>query len=151
MLKVDIVTPKDVQLKYKDLNFPFIFGNVNVEPDMLTEKMLADAKLRNRKFPYACKSLKFNANEVVLTTPLLKFYLSYGLVITKVHWAMQFLPDQKPFCKFIDEMVKIRINAVGNNKPLGGRAKFTMNSCIGRVMINLYHFLNLTKNCIQIH
>ena len=134
MLKVDITTPIHVQEKFKALNFPFIFGHVFVEAEMLTTKILADAQQMNRKFPYACKSLKFNAKEIVLTTPLLQFYLSLGMEVTFVHWAMQFLPEQKPFRKFIDEMVKIRINAVGNNKPLGDRAKFTMNSCIGKVI-----------------
>ena len=50
--------------------------------------MLADAKKRKRKFPYPCKSMKFNAKEIVLTTPLLKFYLSHGLKVTNVYWGM---------------------------------------------------------------
>ena len=102
---------------------------------MLTQNVLYDAMKLKRKFPYTCKSMKFDAVDIVLTTPLLVFYLSWGLEVTNVHWAMQFLPGQQPFRQFIDEIVKIRIAAVGNNKPLGDRAKFTMNSCIGTVKI----------------
>lgn len=130
-MKVDIITPKHIQSKYQNINFPFIFGKIEVTPEMLNPKILDQAK--NRKFPYECKSMKFNAENMILATPLLKYYLSLGLQVTNVHWAMQFLSDQKPFCGFIDKMVQIRINAVGNNKPLGERAKFTMNSSIGKV------------------
>jgi hypothetical protein len=102
---------------------------------MLTPKMIEDAKKLKREFPYSCKSMKFNAKAIVLTTPLLNFYLSIGLKVTNVYWGMQFLSNQKPFRRFISEMVKIRIGAVGTNKPLGDRAKFTMNSCIGKSYI----------------
>jgi hypothetical protein len=141
------LTPKVIQSQYKDLNFPFIFGKIDVTQDMLNDQMLDNAVKLKRKFPYTCKSMKFNAQNVVLTTPLLKFYLSRGLKVTNVYWAMQFLPEEKPFCRFIDEMVKIRINAVGKNKPLGDRAKFTMNSCIGKVKTyEIYDILDIFLN-----
>ena len=134
-MKVDIFTPVHIQAKYKNINFPFIFGRIEVTPEMLDQKVLNSAKKLNRKFPNTCKSMKYNAKNIILTTPLLKFYLSLGLEVANVHWAMQFLSGQRPFRRFIDEMVKIRISAVGHNKPLGDRAKFTMNSCIGKVQL----------------
>ena len=46
-------------------------------------------------------------------------------------WAIQYI-EGSPFSKFVKDMVEISIAAYGNNGPLGDRAKFTLNSCVGR-------------------
>ena len=38
----------------------------------------------------------------------------------------------KPFEKFVNDLVEIRIASLGVNEALGTRAKFIMNSCVGR-------------------
>ena len=113
------------------MNFPFIFQPIEVNEDMLSENLLAQAKKNNRKFPYKCMSLTYNAKNFIVATPLLKFYMGIGMRVNKVHWAMEYVPT-KPFQKFVKEMVDIRIRSVGNNPSLGDRAKFTLNSCVGR-------------------
>jgi hypothetical protein len=136
-MKVDVVTPKIIQDKYEDLGFPFIFSRAEITEDMLSQKMLENAKLVGKKFPYECMTLVHNAKNQVLATPMIRFYLEIGMKITNVEWAIQYIRGDKPFKKFIDSMVKVRINSFGANKPLGDRAKFTMNSCIGRFGMNL--------------
>ena len=48
-----------------------------------------------------------------------------------------FFIQEAPFSKFVSDLVDVRVNAVGNNAPLGDRAKFAMNSAIGRFGLNL--------------
>ena len=68
-----------------DLNFPPIFQHVEVTQDMLCEKFKQFAQSCNMKFPLEKQlSLTFNANEIILTTPTLKYYLDNGLIIKKM-------------------------------------------------------------------
>jgi len=132
ILKVDIKSPPEVVEKYKRLNFPFIFRNLEISESMLSETILKLAKENNRKFPQTCITLTYNANDFIVTTPLLQFYLQLGMVVTNVYWAIQYVPT-KPFEKFVKELVEVRIQSVITENPsLGDRAKFTLNSCVGR-------------------
>ena len=65
-------------------------------------------------------SLCYHANEIIIASPLLKFYLSIGMKASNVQWATQYSRAQ-PFKPFVEELVEVRINAVGKNKPLGDR------------------------------
>ena len=147
IVKVDLRTPVAVIDKYKHLNFPLIFGEAQITEDMLSKsvaKQVSDAKV---KLPYKCMTLKWNADAIILTTPLLQFYLSIGMEISNLQWALQY-HETKPFKHFVQEMVDIRISSYGKNKPLGDRAKFTLNSCCGRFGMNLTKHRN-TRYALQ--
>ena len=94
------------------------------------------AKEGNRKFPVEALCLTWNAENFLGVTPLLKFYLNIGIKITKIHYAVNYTRG-RPFKKFVDDMVAVRVAAVGKNDPLGQRAKFTLNSMAGRFGMNL--------------
>ena len=100
---------------------------------MLSEKIVADAKAQNREFPRPALCLTWNAENFLAITPLLKFYLELGIKITKVHYAVNYTRG-RPFNEFIEKMVAIRVQAEKPpvNKPLGQRAKFTLNAMAGR-------------------
>jgi len=136
ILKVDIRSPKEVIEKYRRLNFPFIFRELTVTEDMLSETMLNQATKNKRAFPHQCMTLTYNADDFIVTTPLLKFYLEMGMVVTNVYWVLQYVPTQ-PFEHFVKELVEVRINSVNVNAALGDRAKFTLNSSVGRFGMNL--------------
>ena len=131
LVKVDIYSPEDVIKKYEHLNFPFIFNKISVSEDMLCDKVLELSKAAKRTFPQEALTLTYNAKNIILATPLLKFYLSLGMKVSNLDWAMQYIPT-KPFQPFVKEMVDVRIRSFGTNAPLGDRAKFTLNSAVGR-------------------
>ena len=128
---VDIETPNEICEKYKDLNFPVIFNNLEITEDMLNPEMLAAAKNKNLDFPISAKSLSWNSKAYIGCTPLLRFYMQLGMKISNVRWALQYQSAQ-PFKKFVDSLVEVRIDATRTkNGPLGDRAKFVLNSGVG--------------------
>jgi len=62
--------------------------------------------------------------------------LDLGLIVTNVYWALQYVPT-KPFEPFVKDLVEVRIRSVNSNTSVGDRAKFTLNSCVGRFGLNL--------------
>lgn len=128
---MDLSAPEEVINRYEHLGFPFIFQKTTVTEEMLSKRMLKQAEDGNRKFPFEALCLTWNAKEFLGVTPLLQFYLEIGFKITKVHYVVNYTRG-KPFRKFVKDMVAIRVSAVGKNKPLGQRAKFTLNSMAGR-------------------
>lgn len=132
IVRVSVNTPPDVIAEFGHLNFPLIFRKLEVSEDMLAEKMKGLARLANKKFPAETRTLTWNAEDIVLTTPTIRFYMRLGMKISNLRWAVQYHPSE-PFGKFVDGMVKIRIDAKKTgNGPLGDRAKFCLNSCVGR-------------------
>jgi hypothetical protein len=145
IVKVDMKTPKHIQEKYKNLNFPFIFAKTEVTESMLSPLTLKTAKLLGREFPHSCLTMRHNKKQIILATPMLKFYLSLGMEATNMEWALEYLADEKPFENFVSEMVKVRIASVGVNEPLGARAKFTLNSSAGRMGMNIERYTIFNK------
>ena len=132
MIRADVQTPPDVIEKYEHLNFPLIFRKCVITEDMLGEKMKNLAKVGKKDFPKETRTLTWNAADLILTTPTVKQYLELGMVISNITWAVEYKPT-KPFTNFVDGMVQVRIDAEKTgNKPLGERAKFCLNSCVGR-------------------
>ena len=131
MAKVDLQTPSEIIEKFEHLEFPFIFQKTVVTEDMMQEHMRKLAENGNRTFPKEALCLTWNAENFLGVTPLLRFYLNIGMKITKIHYAVNYTRN-RPFKKFVDDMVAVRVAAVGKNDPLGQRAKFTLNSMAGR-------------------
>ena len=132
LVRIDVQTPSSVVDRYKHLNFPLIFRKLQVTEDMLSDKMRELAKKANKEFPDITRTLTWNASDIVLTTPTIQFYLSLGMKISNLRWAAEYYPS-KPFHKFVKELVLCRIEAAKNSqKALGERAKFCLNSCVGR-------------------
>ena len=91
-----------------------------------------EAQKRNEKFPQEFNTLTYNAKEIILTSPLIQFYQEIGMKISNVVWAIEYVKGQ-PFEKFVSEMVELRIKShETGNTALGTRAKFSMNSTVGR-------------------
>lgn len=134
--KVRLSTPKHVIEKFKDLNFPFIFDKKSITEDLLGDKMKNLAKSRGRKFPYQAMTLCYNADHRLVVSPLLKFYLNLGMVVDEIYYCIEYV-EAKPFGQFVEKLVDLRVRSVGVNKPQGDRAKFSLNSAIGRFGLNL--------------
>ena len=125
IVKVNVRTPLTVIEKYAHLNFPLIFNRVNVDEDMLSDKMKAIAKKCGRQFPHETMTLTWNGDNLILTSDMAKFYLSIGMRITVVHYAVQYVKG-RPFKRFVDDLVQIRVSSIGTNAPLGDRVVFKL-------------------------
>lgn len=136
LCKVKISTPLEIIKKYESLNFPFLFDRKDISMEMLEPKMMKLAKKNGINFPYSTTTLCYNSDERILATPLIKFYLALGLKIDHMYYAIQYI-KQKPFTKFVKELVSIRVDSVGVNSSRGDRAKLTLNSSIGKFGLNL--------------
>ena len=70
----------------------------------------------------------WNGEKLLLFTPLLRWYLQLGIVMTEVHDVIQYQPN-RCFKTFIDSCVKGRINATAAGKPTEAQSfKICVNS-----------------------
>ena len=81
-------------------------------------------------------TLCHNTDNRLVATPLLMFYMELGIQVEELYYALQYC-EATPFSKFVDELVDIRVKSFGVNAPLGDRAKFSLNSAIGRFGLNI--------------
>ena len=100
IIKCDVSTPAEVIEKFHHLNFPLIFNRFSVEESMLSESMRSRAKNSGYEFPTTVCGLTWQGSELVLSTPLARFYLSLGMRISNIQWAAEFL-SSSPFEHFV--------------------------------------------------
>ena len=137
LVKCDVFTPPEVIEKFASLNFPFIYRKVQVEEEMVAPRMRQMALEAGRSFPYETNTLTWSGDDLLLITPLIQFYITLGMKIKNIHWCVKYHKDQ-PFEQFVKSLVDLRIQAVRECNPqLSNRAKFTMNSAVGRFGLNV--------------
>ena len=98
MLLCDIETPEELKPKFEE--FCPIFKNTMVSRDDMGEHMREYAE-RNNVFKKPRRMLigSYFGNEILLITPLVKWYLDHGLKVTKVYEFIEYYPS-KCFEKF---------------------------------------------------
>lgn len=92
-IEVDIEVPEHLKEKFSEMT-P-IFKNVEVTEEDIGDYMKTYLEASGKKFEntrYLIGSM-FGKN-ILLITPLLKWYLEHGLVVTKVHQLVQFNPKR---------------------------------------------------------
>jgi len=101
---------------------------------MLTEDYVKWATERKIKFPRGPQlTLTFNAEGILLSTPMLKYYLESGMVVSKLYYFVEYAA-QTPFRSFVDKMVGKRIEATKSGDKLSqNMSKMLMNSSWGRL------------------
>ena len=120
LCKVKITTPDAIIKKYESLNFGWIFDKKVITEDMVNPKMKDIAEQAGRKFPYTVMTLAYHSDNRILATPLLKFYLSIGMKVEKLYYAIQYIEDA-PFTEFVSQLVDVRVNSIGVNEAAGDR------------------------------
>ena len=111
-VKADISASDEVINKYRHLNFPPVTRRATISPDMLSDYMKDRLEDCNRKANVETVVNAWNGKQLLIYTPLLKFYLSLGLNISNVTSIIQYVPSQC-FSSFIDKCVSGRIAATG--------------------------------------
>ena len=101
-VEVDINVPEELKGKFSEMT-P-IFKNTTVTENDIGEHMCAFLRERNEKFkPTRYLIGSMFAEKILLITPLLKWFLAHGLVVSKVYQLIQFNP-KKCFKRFADQV-----------------------------------------------
>ncbi len=126
---VDIETPLALRNKFNILQ-PLILNRVVERSDLgpLMERYCLEKNLLNK--PRRVLGQAFAARNLLLITPLLRWYLSHGLVVKKIHWIRQFTP-LRPFQSIVEKVTECRkaadrdvsLKLQGNSMKLGRSAK----------------------------
>ena len=141
LLEVDLLYPPTVQDKSEDL--PFAPEAGKVDSDCLTEfqKQLYDELYPNKQYCGFPKLLLTHGEKknYVVHGMLLKFYLSQGMVLQKVHNALQF--RQEPFFREYITFNSIQ-RQLATSKFSKDFYKLKNNSLFGKTMENMLKRLN---------
>jgi hypothetical protein len=101
-VECDIHVPEHLQDKFSEMT-P-IFKNTLVTENDVGDHMQMYLKEKNQKFkPTRYLIGSMFGEKILLITPLLKWYLEQGLVVTKIYQLIQFAP-KKCFKRFADQV-----------------------------------------------
>ena len=137
----DIKTPENLIEEYK--NFPPIIKRLTITDEYLSPYMKGQWKKKNKtgeKLKRETVVQCFKAENHLLMTSLVKFYISIGLEITKIHRVIQYQP-YKCLSPFVKHVTTMRLDAERNKKKTkANSAKTFGNSGYGKV--SKYYFLS---------
>ena len=141
--QVDIEVPEQLLDKFSEFSPIFILSEV---PEDQIPQHMQDYKINTGR-----KKIKNNkkllgvmkAEKILLYSPLLKWYLSHGLQVTKIHKYISYTSG-RPFKWFPEEVSGARRAADQdkNKKQLGDTAKLKGNSFNGKKIENLEKHMN---------
>ena len=137
LVKVDIFTPD--WLKPRLDEFPAIFKNCEVGREDISPLMRHYCEKTNKlRKPTRLLISSHKADQILLITPLLKYYLKLGLQVSKIHFVVHF-PNHRPcFRDFTDKVCDERRK--GDKDPdsdiLANTFKLVGNSTYGKVTMN---------------
>jgi hypothetical protein len=143
-IQVDIETPEHLKEKFSEMT-P-IFKNTKIKFEDIGEYMQNYHKENDIKFNEGNKLIgSYIGKEIVLYSPLLKWYLQQGLIITKFHCAIQYTPI-KCFETFANEVSDARrAGDVDDDKKLiAATMKLFGNSAYGKTVTNKENFVSTT-------
>ena len=116
LIQVDISTPRHLREYFEEMT-P-VFKNALISKSDVGSHMsrFADGeKLLNS--PQRSLIGSYHGKELVLGTPLLKWYLDHGLTVTRVHMLVEYFPE-RPFANFVDEVTTARKAATSTGRKI---------------------------------
>ena len=141
--QVDIEVPEQLRKHFSEFSPLFVISEV---PEDQIPQHMQDYKINTGR-----KKIKNNkkllgvmkAEKILLYSPLLKWYLNYGLQVTKIHKYISYTSGT-PFAWFPEEVSSARRAADNdkNKKQLGDTAKLKGNSFYGKTIENLEKHMN---------
>ena len=136
LIQVDITTPSHLREYFEEMT-P-IFKNVTISKSDIGPHM-SDFANNEKLLSTPQKSLigSYHGKGILLGTPLLKWYLDHGLIVTKVEMFIEYFPE-RPFAGFADEVTAARrrgdVNA--NERILSDCYKLMGNTTYGKTICN---------------
>ena len=105
--EVDIEVPQNLIEKFSEFSPLFVNGEVGFDDiGEHMQKYVVDNNLDKKEKRLLLGVMK--AKKVLLATPLLKWYLEEGLIITKVYQTVEFDLNNNPFNDFVDKVSNAR-------------------------------------------
>ena len=136
MVLCDIMVPKELKDYFSEMT-P-IFKNIKISQEDVGEPMREYA-IANKLMPQPRRSLigSYIGNKILLTTPLLKWYMEHGLVVTHVYETVEYSPET---CfKHFGESVSAA-HRLGDENPehtiIASTQKLIGNSSYGKCITN---------------
>ena len=143
--QVDIEVPHNLKDKFSEM--PPLFVANEIPDNCIPEEMKLYKKVTGRKTIKGTKKLLgvTKAKKILLYSPLPKWYLSHGMVITGVHHLIGYEPG-RPFAWFPEEVANARRQAENDpsKKQLGDVSKLKGNSFYGKMIEDLIRHLSTT-------
>jgi hypothetical protein len=137
-LECDIEIPKEKYNEFREMCPIFKNVVVPIEKEVIGETMYNLKKEEEGKEEGKDKKLicSMFGKEILIYTPLLKWYMFHGLIITKVYSFIHARPN-KPFIKFMDAVAQARRNGdSGGSEIIAEMMKLIGNSSFGRSGMN---------------
>ena len=137
---VDIETPEELKDHFSEMT-P-IFKNTLVSRDDVGAHMREHLKSEGKiKIPQRQLIGSYFAQKILLGSPLLKWYLEKGLLVTTVHLLVEYVPD-KSFLPFVNQVTEARREGDKNPdcKILSDLYKLLGNSSYGKTICNKQNF-----------
>ena len=134
---MDIETPPHLKDKFSEMTL--IFKNVEIRRSEVGPHMPAFAEQHDiMSTPRRALIGSYKGDKILLGTPLLKFYLDEGLVVTRVHRGVQWCshPLLEPFPDFVSTPRRAA-DADPNQKILDETAKLVGNAGFGRFIMDV--------------
>jgi hypothetical protein len=141
MVKCDIHVPEELKPYFSEMQ-P-IFKHAEMSREHLGAPMKTYAERENiLRSPRRCLVGSFYATDILLSTPLLKWYLEKGLEVSKVHLVLQYTPVAC-FKEFGDAVTEARRQGdlnKGDDTILADTMKLLGNSGYGKTVTNKNNF-----------
>ena len=143
--QVDIEVPHNLKDKFSEM--PPLLVVDEIPDNCIPEEIKLYKKLTGRKTIKGTKKLLgvTKAKKILLYSPLLKWYLNHGMVITGVHHLIGYEPG-RPFAWFPEEVDNERRQADNDpsKKQLGDVSKLKGNSFYEKMIEDLIRHLSTT-------
>jgi hypothetical protein len=136
MVECDIVVPQELQSKFSEM--APIFKNVEVGSDQLGEGMIEAAKQSGYlRRPTKMLIGSLRGDKVLLASPLARWYLQQGLIITEIYQLIRYHPRDL-FRRFGESVcdARRRGDVDPSKKILADTSKLIGNSCYGKTITN---------------
>jgi G:T-mismatch repair DNA endonuclease (very short patch repair protein) len=137
-VQCDIHVPDDLKAKFAEM--PPIFKNVNIKRDDIGEFMKNYAEA-NDIMPQPRRSLigSFWGKKILLSTPLLRWYLNHGLVVTRVYEFVEYTPKAcfEPFGQAVST-ARREGDACPEKIIIADSMKLLGNSSYGKTLTNVF-------------
>ena len=109
-VRCDVETPRELIEQFGEFLFPPLFCRMQITPEMLSDYMKTRMVEEDRsKYPTTIVQ-RFNAKDIYLMTPLVKFYASRGMKISNITRFEQYIGG-KCFESFVETCYIERVAA----------------------------------------
>ena len=113
-VRCDIETPKEQIEQFGEFLFPPLFCRMQITPDMVSEYMKKRLIEEDKsKYPKTIVQ-RFNAKDIYLMTPLVKFYASRGMKVSNITRFEQYIGGEV-FESFVQKCYVERVAATKEN------------------------------------